>query len=553
MKKDCKENENQSINANKNIRENECLKECRVSTRKGILKKAAQVGASSMLSKIFGMVRDLMLANFLGVGVMSDAFIIAFKLPNSLRKIFAEGAMSASMVPSVVETIRKKGVHAINKLMSLAFLVFEGALIAICFWAMWKASFVIKLCAPGFSPEKTVFCAKLLQIMMPFVFFISSSALLAGPLQAIGRFFVPAISQVLINLVFIAGMVICAFFGWKIEVYCFFVLFAGLLQFIMHIFAYLKAGFSFEKYDNETKQSFWHVMRKFFPCLFSMSVVELAMFIDTSFGSYLPDGSVSLIHYAERFMGIPISVFGVAFSTILLPHFSKLTMYAPSRIKFYLLEAAKFIFWVAIPAILMMMFFSENIFSTLFAKKFTTLQIQEAGAILTAYLFGVFFFSLNKILLNVFYSFHSMWIPTLISIIGTATNFCMNMLFIRFFAYFGLSFASVGLAVATTVSATVQTILYIVLMNKFFGVKFYLGKFFEFLLKYCAQLGIILTAMYFVYNIFYKLISVFIPKFAPFFLLKIGFWMWVGPLVLITYALIYFTRKIFKVRLFFID
>jgi putative peptidoglycan lipid II flippase len=381
---------------------------------------------------------------------------------------------------------------------------------------------------------------------MPFVFFISSSALLAGPLQAIGHFFVPAISPVLLNIVFIIGIFVCTAFGLPIEIFCFFILFAGLLQLLLHLITYFRLGFSFEKYDKDTLKSFWHVIKKFIPCLFSMSVVEVSLFIDTSFGSYLPDGSVSLINYAERFMGIPLGVFGVAFATILLPHFSKLTLYAPKRIKFYLLEATKLIFWIAIPAVLMMMFFSTEIFSTLFSKKFTILQSQEAGSILIAYLFGVFFFSLNKILLNVFYSFHSMWTPTFISIFGTGVNFCMNMLLVKMFL-------SVGLAMATTISAIVQTCLYIIVLNKMFGVKFYLGKFVEFLLRYILQLSVIFTLIYFVYRAIYKLIGLFTGKLPNFLLFKLGFWLWVGPICLFAFLLIYYTRKIFKVKLYFLD
>lgn len=536
-------NSNANNNGSNNYTNNNCAK---ISNKKSMLKKAAQVSGSTMLSRIFGIIREIMMANFLGVGAASDAFIIAFKLPNSLRKIFAEGALSAAMVPSVVETMRKRNINAVNKLVSLAYLAFEGVLLILCALAMWKATFVIMLCAPGFAVEKMAFCAKLLRIMMPFVFFISSSAILAGPLQAVGHFFVPAISPVLLNIVFISGIITCTAFGFPIEVLCYFILFSGLLQFLLHIFTYFKLGFSVEKYDKDTLQSFWHVMKKFIPCLFGMSVIEVSMFIDTSFGSYLPDGSVSLINYAERFMGIPLGVFGVAVSTILLPHFSKLSLYAPKRIKFYLLEAAKFVFWLAIPAILMMMFFSTEIFSTLFAKKFTLLQSQTAGSILIAYLFGVFFFSLNKILLNVFYSFHSLWVPTFISIFGTGVNFCMNMLLIKIFF-------AVGLAMATTISAIVQTCLYMLLLNKMFGVKFYGAKFLEFLTKYVLQLSVIFTVMYFVYNFMYKIIGMFAGKLSGFLLFKFGFWLWVGPLGLLAFFLIYYTRKIFKVKLYFLD
>jgi putative peptidoglycan lipid II flippase len=514
--------------------------------KKSIVRTAAQVGGSTMIGKIFGIIREITLANFLGIGAMSDAFIIAFKIPNTLRLLFAEGALSAAIVPSVVETLRNKNKSAVNKFVLLAFLTFEGVLITLCILAIWKANFIIGFCAPGFTPEKAEFCSKLLKILMPFIFFISSSAVLAGPLQAVGHFFIPAISPALINILFVVGILICTAFGLPIETFCYFILFIGLIQFILHVFTYFKLGFAIEKFDKDSLSSFWHVMKKFVPCLFSMSIVEIDAFIDTSFGSYLPDGSVSLINLAERFMSIPLTVFGVAFATILLPYFSKLIIYAPKRMGFFILESTKFVFWAALPLVITMIFISDKIFSTLFSKKLNLLQAHLAGNILIAYLFAVFFFSLNKILLNVFYSFHSMWIPTIISIAGVIVNFSMNMLLVK-------TFSCVGLATATTISAIVQTILYIILLKKIFNIKFYIFKLLKFLTRYIVQLAITFTLFYFIYNFAYKSINLLPIELSNFLLLKFGFWLWVLPLELLIFWIIYRTRKVFSVKLYFID
>ena len=155
-------------------------------------------------------------------------------------------------------------------------------------------------------------------------------------------------------------------------------------------------------------------MGKFLLCLPSVSLMEIALFIDTSFASLLAPGSISLIFYANRFVGIPLGVFAVDFLLFYFPIFHA-CIFNPKRLHFYLLESTKFIFWITIPVALLMAFFSEEIFSTIFlSKKFTLTQVQEAGTILRAFLLGLFFFSLNKILLNIFYAMHAAWIPALL-------------------------------------------------------------------------------------------------------------------------------------------
>jgi len=515
--------------------------------KKSIIKKTIEVGGSTLLSRVLAIVREVLMVRFLGVGMISDAFLTAYKIPNSLRKIFAEGALSAAMVPTVVSIVRNKDRQAVNRFMSLAFLVFEGALLILCGFAIWKAQAVVRLVAPGFPPEQIRFTASLLQILMPFIFFLSSSALLAGPLHAVGHFFVPAISPALLNIVFICSLSFCLVSNCSVEYLCFFILLGGLLQLLLHVAAYFSFDFSFQRFDESSWQSLKHVILKFLPCLFSMSIVEVSLFVDTVFASWLPRGSVTLIYYANRLMGIPLGVFGVALSTILLPHFSKLSMYAPKRIRFYLFEATKLIFWVAIPVACIMIFFSEKIFSTVFlTKKIYAAQVHEAGAILVAFLIGLFFFALNKILLNIYYAFHNMFIPTVVSIIATLINILMNIILMK-------QFQSVGIALATTISAVVQAVLYITCLAIFFKLPFYFGKFIDFVIRYLLQLSIFFTIMYFFYKFLYKQIGYLPQRISHFLLMKIGFWLWVGPLVGLIFLLVYYTRKIFKVKLYFID
>ena len=208
-----------------------------------------------------------------------------------------------------------------------------------------------------------------------------------------------------------------------------------------------------------------------------MSVLELSLMIDIQFASNLQDGTVSLIYYANRFLGIPLGVFAVAFSTILLPHFSRISTYAPKRLNFYLYESAKLVFWVTIPCMLGMLFFADKIFTTLFlSEKFSLQQAHETAHILIAFIIGLFFFSYNKIILNVFYALHSTFIPMIVSLIGTAVNISFNFLFIG-------TLKGVGLALATTISGILQTFLLLYFLRKKFGFHAYLPQFWFFLLR----------------------------------------------------------------------
>lgn len=518
-----------------------------MSSQKTILKKTIQVAGSTLLSRFFGILREVLMVRYLGVSGLSDAFLTAFKIPNSLRKIFAEGALSAAFVPTVVSTMHHENKNAVSGLMSLAFLVFEGMVLTLCTFIMIYAEHVIRFIAPGFSQLQILQAVPILHILMPFIFFISSSALLGGALHAVGHFFIPAIAPVIINIVFIIGLGTCLSFNLPVTYFCWFILFAGCVHLALHLIMYFKFHFFFGKITRKDVTIFGRVMGKFLLCLPSISLMELALFIDTSFASLLPAGSISLLFYANRFMGIPLGVFGVAFSTILLPHFSRTHARNPQRLHFYLLESAKFILWVTIPVALVMTFFSEKIFSTIFlSKNFTNIQTQEAGTILIAFLLGLFFFSLNKIVLNIFYAMHAAWIPAIISLIATAINIVLNMLFIE-------RLQATGLALATTISAAIQTILFIVLLKQKYNFRIYLPRFLMFALRYTIQLMIYSLVFWLCYNSIIKVLNACLPSpWLVFFTVKIGLWLWVGPLVLFFFVLLYYTRNLFNITLHFL-
>lgn len=516
-----------------------------MTSRQSIKQKMLLVSSSTLLSRILGVVRELLWSRYLGAGMLSDAFFTAFKIPNSLRKVFAEGALSAAFIPTIVQTVRAKGHTAVSELMSIAFLIFEGAVLIACAFAMYHAQTVIYYIAGGFSTQQIAMATPWLQILMPFIFFISSSALLAGALQSVNHFFVPAFSPALLNIITIGGTLCCIHFQLPITYLCWAILAAGALQLMWHIITYLKLQFSFAPITRYGLKQFQPTLIKFALCLPATGAEELNLFISTSFASYLTSGSISLISYASRFAQLPQGVFGTALSTILLPQFSKISTYAPQRLSFYLLESAKLIIWLMLPVTMLMCFFAPHIFISIFlSDKFTLSQAYEAGFLLQIYLSCLIFTSLNKLMRVIFYSQHNTWVPTLIAIASVFINYTANTYFITYWKAPGLAFASLC-------STIVQTVLFIVLLKKQYKLTFYCRPFCSFLICYAAQLAAILTPFYGIYSLCTYLIQH--TRYASMLLNTVALWVWAGPLCLLFAFSLFASRRYFNIRLYFID
>jgi putative peptidoglycan lipid II flippase len=193
-----------------------------------------------------------------------------------------------------------------------------------------------------------------------------------------------------------------------------------------------------------------------------------------------------------------------------------------------------------------MSFFSQEIFSTIFlSKKFTLIQVHEAGNILIVFTIGLFFFSINKILLNIFYSIHAAWVTAVVSLLATAINILLNELLIT-------QFQSVGLAAATTISSIIQSLLFLIILHKKYNFRLYLGAFFAFMLRYALQIAIFGSLFIGTYYTFLNLITLLPTSYALFFTAHIGLWLWVGPLALIFLFFTWYTRTFFKIKLHFL-
>lgn len=473
---------------------------------------------------------------------------MAFEIPNLLRQVFAEGALNAAFVPALIKIGKDKQKDQVDKLITLSFCIIESLVLAICFFIFYNSQSIILLVAPGFAnnPAQLELAISLNKILIFFIFFISSSSLLVGALQSKNQFFIPSLGPILLNIFFIFGFYIGLKLNLSVYTIAFIILFGGLVQFILNLLTYLKMGFRFSLPDMQTLRNFKLIMLKFLPCVITMSILQINLLIDKRFASYLEPGSISTIKYASGFLRIPLGAFGVAFSTILLSHFSRVFTFAPKRLSYYLLEASKLIFWLTIPSALIMSFFSYNIFyTTLLSQKFDIFNVIRAAKFLTIFLSGLSFFALNKVILSIYYSLQSTLIPTLITLFSVFCNTLFNILLFR---YLGAE----GLIIATVISAIIQTILLVFVLYKYFGYKIYWFKFVTFLMRSFGQLAVLFSIFFISYKLIEKHI-VSLYGFNSFFIKSIGYWCWVMPLIFIFFILLYLTRKIFGIKLYFVD
>lgn len=518
--------------------------------KKTIKLKTLQVGAFTLLSRALGTLREILNLRFFGgFSILSDAFIVAFKIPNLLRKIFAEGALSAAVVPTFTKILKEEGQKEASSFLTASFIFFEGIIIILSILVFFFAKYIVIAISPGFSTEQLNKTAEYLKILFPFIFFISGSSILAAALQAVNHFAIPASASSILNVAWISTLILGLKFGWSVEYLCYGILLGGLILFIAHLITYFKYNFSIEPISDNALNNLKSVLKKFAPSLLGVGIIELNLFIDTSLASFLPQGSVSTIYYGTRFMQIPLSVFATAFSTVLLTHFSRVVLYAPKRLYYYMLEAIKLVFWIIVPSTIFLIFISEELFSILLlGKNSNAHDIWQASWVLTIMACGLIFFSLNKILSNVFYSLHDTVSPTLLGAIASVINFIGNLLSLFFLKG---SYATFGIVASTVISNIVIVILSFWILKVKYNFKFYTARLVHFAMKYIPQ--IIITSILFWAIYSYSLNFIEQSSFSLFFKQEWGYWLFVLPIAAVAFSFLLLTKRIFGVRLYFLN
>lgn len=411
-----------------------------------LLKSLAAVSSITMLSRVLGFVRDTLVARIFGAGLATDAFFVAFKLPNLLRRIFAEGAFSQAFVPILAEYKTQQGEEATRTFIAYVSGLLTLVLAVVTLLGILAAPWIIWISAPGFadSPEKFELTTTLLQITFPYILLISLSSLAGAILNTWNRFSVPAFVPTLLNLSMIAfALFLAPYFNPPVLALGWSVLVGGLLQLLYQLPHLKKVGMLVLPRLDLHDVGVWRVLRQMLPAILGVSVGQISLIINTIFASFLAAGSVSWMYYADRLMELPSGVLGVALGTILLPALSK-THACQDRCEYSkLLDwGLRLCFLLVLPCALALAILAEPLTVSLFQYgKFTAHDALMTQQALIAYSVGLLGIILVKVLAPGFYAQQNIRTPVRIAVFSLVTTQLMNLVFIIPLKHAGLALA----------------------------------------------------------------------------------------------------------------
>lgn len=409
-----------------------------------LLKSVSIISGIVFLSRILGFIRDSVIAYFFGVSIFTDSFFLAFRFPNLLRRIFAEGAFSQSFILVLSEYKSIKNFHEIKKFVSFVF----GFLIFILFFIVVLgvkfSYYIIYFSSPGFSRTSNQFVLSvfLLKIIFPYIFFISVVSFFSSILNVWKSFFVPSFSSVLFNVGIIFSIVFFRdFFIPQIKVIAFGVLFGSFLQ-LLYYFPFLKKinMLSFPRF-HFSDVGIKKLIQLMLPAMIFSFLNQLSLFFNTVFASYLKVGSISWIHYANRLVDFPVGILGFSFSSILLPSLTKHFLEKKyERFQFLMNYSIKICFLLSIPCTIGLVILSQPIIISLFQYgNFTFYDTKMTQYIFVSYTISVCASVVSKIFLSCFYSIKDIKTPLKISIFTFFFTQLLNIFFIKILKNVGLS------------------------------------------------------------------------------------------------------------------
>ncbi|EED34551.1 integral membrane protein MviN [Luminiphilus syltensis NOR5-1B] len=425
--------------------------------RSGLLRSSAVVGLATLSSRVLGLVRDVALAAVIGASGNADAFFVAFKIPNFLRRLFAEGAFAQAFVPVLSATREEGGYDAVRALIDRVAGALGGTLILLTGITILAAPVVALVFAPGFSrdPAKLALTADLVRITFPYLFLISMTGFAGGILNSYGRFAIPAFTPVLLNLSLIAAALLgVQQFEEPVFALAWGVLIAGFLQLLFQLPALYSIGLVPRPQIDTQHEGVRRILRLLVPALFGVSVSQINLLLDTVLASLLPEGSVSWLYYSDRLTELPLGVFAIAIATVILPALSAQRAQSDAQAYAATLDwAIRTVLLIALPATAALLLLAEPILTTLFQYgEFGADDVAMASHSLRAYTLGLGAFMLVKVLAPGFYAQEDMKTPVRIGIIAMVSNMVMNPLFV-FPLMWQFNLGHVGLALATSASA----------------------------------------------------------------------------------------------------
>ena len=432
----------------------------------GLVKSTSTVGSMTLLSRISGLVREIVFARFFGAGAFMDAFFFAFKLPNLLRRFFAEGAFSQAFVPVIAEFRATRSASEARELIAKVSGTLAVILFLISVVGMIAAPVLVLIFGTGFATGDgpAELATAMLRFTFPYIFFISLTAMAGGVLNTYGRFAVPAFTPVLLNIVLIAAAIwLAPRLGEPTLALAVGVFVAGVVQLLFQLPFLLKAGLLPRPRLGFADQGVRRILRLMLPIMFGSSVAQINILFDTWIATFLAAGSISWLYYADRLVEFPLGVFGIALATVILPTLS--SQHArESRESFSstIDWALRSLLLIGVPAAVALFVLAEPMLATLFfGGEFLVIDVEMAGASLRAFAPGLLGFILVKVLVPGYFSRQDSKTPVRIGVRALVLGMILNVVFVLTLLQTGWAPPHVGLAAATTLSSLANaTMLY---------------------------------------------------------------------------------------------
>jgi putative peptidoglycan lipid II flippase len=440
--------------------------------RSNVARNAGVVSLAVMASRMLGLVRDQVFAALFGAGLQYDAFLAAFRIPNLLRDLFAEGALSAAFVTTFAQVLEKRGEEEAFRLsnrIATAMILVVGAL-SVLGWVF--APEIVYWLAPGFFnvPGKSELTIHLTRMMIPFLLFVAVAAQAMGLLNACHRFGIPALAPAFFNVGSIFGGL---FFAYgvgpflnlsPIEGMVIGTLLGGFLQFAVQWPSLRRVGFRYRPMLSFTDPGVLQIVRLMGPAVIGTAAVQINVFVNTNFASAIIDpvtgavanGPVSWLSYAFRFMQFPIGVFGVAIATATLPPLSRsIARHDHNEFRQTLAHALVLVFLLCIPSAVGLAILGRPIIALIFEYgKFTAFDTVQTGNALAAYAIGLAGYAAIKVLSPAFYALGDARTPMLVSLFSVVVNYFMNSILVGPFGHVGLAFSTSTVALVNFILLT---------------------------------------------------------------------------------------------------
>ncbi|MDG3088948.1 murein biosynthesis integral membrane protein MurJ [Vibrio hannami] len=433
---------------------------------KRLLKSGLVVSTMTLVSRVLGLVRDVVVANLMGAGASADVFFFANKIPNFLRRLFAEGAFSQAFVPVLTEYQASGDKEKTRQLIAkvsgtlgvlVTIVTLFGVLGSGVVTALFGAGWFIDWLNGGPSAHKFELASMMLKITFPYLWFITFVALSGSVLNTLGKFAVSSFTPVFLNVMIIASALFIApnlaqpEIGLAIGVFL-----GGMVQFLFQIPFLIKEGVLVKPQWGWRDPGVVKIRTLMIPALFGVSVSQINLLFDTFIASFLQTGSISWLYYSDRLLEFPLGLFGIAIATVILPTLSRKHVDDHSEAFAQTMDwGVRMVLLLGLPAMLGLMVLAKPMLMVLFMRgEFSPHDVQQASLSLTAYASGLLNFMLIKVLAPGYYSRQDTKTPVKFGIIAMVSNMVFNAIFAYFYGY-------VGLAMATALSALVNmTLLY---------------------------------------------------------------------------------------------